>query len=123
MMAHCAAQGKVGSGSSLSTDVRFADRMLLPAWAAKRVPRLDRGLDRRFLLVNVAVFAFFQEIFSDIIIARIPIAVTGSVLPLLCGFLYMVLLRVPGVLCTLVWGSILLVFLVLVAIGAVCWDN
>ena len=70
-----------------------------------------------------AVFSFFQEIFGDIIASRVPIAVCGLVMPFACGFLYMVILRVPGVLFTLVWGSIVMVFCVIIAIGSVCWDN
>eukprot|EP00629_Pelagomonadales_sp_RCC1024_P008319 CAMPEP_0119276868 /NCGR_PEP_ID=MMETSP1329-20130426/16119_1 /TAXON_ID=114041 /ORGANISM="Genus nov. species nov., Strain RCC1024" /LENGTH=689 /DNA_ID=CAMNT_0007277313 /DNA_START=153 /DNA_END=2219 /DNA_ORIENTATION=- len=70
-----------------------------------------------------AVFDFFQQAFADVIAARVPVAVCGVVLPFLCGFLYMVLLRVPGVLFVMVWGTLLLVFLVFVALGAVLYDH
>jgi choline transporter-like protein 2/4/5 len=54
-----------------------------------------------------AVFKWFQELLSD--------------LPFVCGFLYMRLLRVPGVLFTIVWGTILIVFLVMLALGALLY--
>ena len=52
-----------------------------------------------------------------------PCAITGLVLPFVCGYLYMRLLRVPGVLFTIVWGTILVVFLVMLALGAVLYAN
>jgi len=70
-----------------------------------------------------AVFKWFQETLSDLIITRIPVCVCGLVLPFLFGFLYMRLLRVPGVLFSIVWGAILIVFLVMVALGSVLYAN
>ena len=70
-----------------------------------------------------AVFKWFQELLSDLIVTRVPCAITGLVLPFICGYLYMRLLRVPGVLFTIVWGTILVVFLVMLALGAVLYAN
>mmetsp|Transcript_27569 Transcript_27569/g.71377 ORF Transcript_27569/g.71377 Transcript_27569/m.71377 type:complete len:707 (-) Transcript_27569:62-2182(-) len=70
-----------------------------------------------------AVFKWFQELLSDLIVTRVPCAITGLVLPFVCGYLYMRLLRVPGVLFTIVWGTILVVFLVMLALGAVLYAN
>jgi choline transporter-like protein 2/4/5 len=70
-----------------------------------------------------AVFKWFQELLSDLIVTRVPVAITGLVLPFVCGYLYMRLLRVPGVLFTIVWGTILVVFLVMLALGAVLYAN
>ena len=70
-----------------------------------------------------AVFKWFQELLSDLIVTRVPVAITGLVLPFICGYLYMRLLRVPGVLFTIVWGTILVVFLVMLALGAVLYAN
>mmetsp|Transcript_26126 Transcript_26126/g.85830 ORF Transcript_26126/g.85830 Transcript_26126/m.85830 type:complete len:262 (-) Transcript_26126:525-1310(-) len=52
-------QGKAGSGESLASDVRFADRMVLPAPLAKRIPRLDRALTKRFFLINTVCYCLF----------------------------------------------------------------
>ena len=68
-----------------------------------------------------AVFKWFQELLSDLIVTKVPCAITGLVLPFVCGFLYMRLLRVPGVLFTIVWGTILIVFLVMLALGALLY--
>ena len=70
-----------------------------------------------------AVFKWFQELLSDLIVTRVPCAITGLVLPFVCGYLYMRLLRVPGVLFTIVWGTILIVFLVMLALGAVSYTH
>ena len=70
-----------------------------------------------------AVFKWFQELLSDLIVTKVPCAITGLVLPFVCGYLYMRLLRVPGVLFTIVWGTILVVFLVMLALGAVLYAN
>ena len=70
-----------------------------------------------------AVFKWFQELLSDLIVTQVPCAICGLVLPFVCGYLYMRLLRVPGVLFTIVWGTILVVFLVMLALGAVLYAN
>lgn len=69
------------------------------------------------------LFDFFQELGADIIATRVPLAVTGIVLPFVAGFLYMIMLRIPGVLCTLVWGSVALVQVLFLALGYVLYRN
>ena len=50
-------------------------------------------------------------------------AITGAALPFVLGFVYMRVLRLPGALCVIVWGSILLVFAALVVVGTACYAN
>lgn len=72
---------------------------------------------------NNPVFRWFQELFADVIAARVPLAITGAALPFVLGFVYMRVLRLPGALCVIVWGSILLVFAALVVVGTACYAN
>ena len=90
------------------------------------VPHVVGGLELEDDAVEESsnpVFRFLQEFLSDVVTARIPIAVAGLLLPFVAGFLYVALLRVPGVLCCMVWGSVALAFVALAALGAACWRN
>ncbi|KAJ8614581.1 hypothetical protein CTAYLR_004955 [Chrysophaeum taylorii] len=68
-------------------------------------------------------FNFFQRMFGDVVSAATPVAVSGVVLPFVAGFAYLVLLRVPGVLFLVVWGSIALVLCSLIGLGALSREN
>mmetsp|Transcript_21923 Transcript_21923/g.28404 ORF Transcript_21923/g.28404 Transcript_21923/m.28404 type:complete len:512 (+) Transcript_21923:173-1708(+) len=60
-----------------------------------------------------------QEFFTDIYVARAYTFGLGFALALVIGFVYCFLLRLPGVLVTLVWGSIVLIGLSF--LGAAAW--
>lgn len=45
------------------------------------------------------------------------VCVCMDVAPQVLGFLYMGVLQLPGMVCCMVWGSILCVFLILLAMG------
>jgi len=69
------------------------------------------------------LYNWCQNVFGDVLAARVPIAVSGSVVALGAGFTYLMLIRLPGVLSCLVWGSIGIILLALVAVGTLLWQN
>jgi len=56
---------------------------------------------------------FFSHLYGDIFIAKYYVFIFGFLLSLFLGFCYAQLMRVPGILNTLIWGSILATIVIL----------
>lgn len=67
---------------------------------------------------NTVKERFAEETFADVIRARIPIGVLGIAMAAIAAFLFVQLIRIPFLLRLVVWGAILITFVVLTA-GAI----
>lgn len=67
---------------------------------------------------NTVKERFAEETFADIIRARIPIGVLGIAMAAIAAFLFVQLIRIPFLLRLVVWGAILITFVVL-TVGAI----
>lgn len=70
-----------------------------------------------------AILNLLRDSFRDLVQCAKPVAVTGIGLPFVVGFSYLVLIRLPGVLFTVVWSSIVALLLSLIGLGALARKN
>ncbi|CAN0003068.1 unnamed protein product, partial [Discosporangium mesarthrocarpum] len=89
----------------------------------------DTDILSNFMTVGGSDMGYLREFASDVYVARAWIMGFGFCFSMLLGFLYIFMLRMPCMVCLMVWGSISAVFLLFVAMGygflqlATTWES